>query len=150
LVAFLTGAILIILFVLFSDGFTSSFVLNLIHKNMKRILFFIVLTAVLYGGMALTSCKKQGTTAALITVLDSNGIADANVTVTIWQDTAHNPITGVQGNVNVIGVTNASGMVEFTFANEAFLNIWAIKGGDTAFGFIRLEQYQTVDATVRF
>jgi hypothetical protein len=98
----------------------------------------------------LTSCKKNGPTDALITVLDSNGIAKSGVTVVLWQDTSVNPVTGAQSNVRVTGVTGPSGTVQFTFPNEAFLNIWAISDADTAFGFIRLVQYQTTDATVRF
>lgn len=117
---------------------------------MKRLLFCIVLFAVIYSGTTLTSCKKEDDTKALITVLDTNGAPAPGVTVTLWQDTAHNPVTGAQGTVRVSNVTDASGKAEFTFANEAFLNIWAIRNLDTAFGFIRMEQYKTIEATVRF
>jgi hypothetical protein len=117
---------------------------------MKRSLFVIVLVAIIYCGTTLTSCKKNGPTVASITVLDTLGLSVPLATVTLWQDTAHNTVTGAQSTVRVSGTTGANGNVQFTFANEAFLNIWAIRGIDTAFGFIRLVQYQTTPATVRF
>ena len=116
---------------------------------MKRGLFFIVLIALIYSGTTLTSCKKKGDTVGVITVLDSVGGAASLATVTLWQDTARNPVTGAQSNVRVSAVTDGSGKATFTFANEAFLNIWAIRGPDTAFGFIRLVQYETTNQTVR-
>jgi hypothetical protein len=117
---------------------------------MKRGLFVIVLVAIVYCGT--TSCKKYGPTVASVTVLDTNGIPMSLATVTLWQDTAHNPVTGVQSTVRVSAITNASGNAQFTFANEAFLNITATKTGypDTANGFIRLVQYQTTSASVQF
>ena len=120
---------------------------------MKRSLLIIVLGAFIYFGGTLISCKKNGPTVASITVLDTIGIPVAAATVTLWQDTAHNPVSGVQSTVRVSSITDASGNAQFTFANEAFLNIWALKStfpGDTAKGFIRLQQYQTTTATVRF
>ena len=101
---------------------------------MKRSLFFIVLVAIIYSGTTLMSCKKNGSTVAAITVLDSVGAPAPNAAVTLWQDTARNSVTGVQGNIRVNGITSGSGTVQFTFANEAFLNILAIKGVDTAYG----------------
>jgi hypothetical protein len=117
---------------------------------MKRVLFFIVLTAAIYSGTTLTSCKKTADTIASVTVLDTNGAPAPNISVVLWQDTAHNPITGAQSNVRVTGITDGSGKVQFTFKNEAFLNIWAIRKPDTAFGFIRMEQYKTTEASVHF
>jgi len=120
---------------------------------MKRGLFFIMLMAVLYSATTFTSCKKKADTKAVITVIDTLGVPAANVSVTLWQDTAHNPITGAKSSLRVSNITDGSGNAEFTFANEAFLNIWATRilyGTDTAFGFIRLEQNNTVNATVHF
>src|SRR5438552_2444090 len=118
---------------------------------MKRVLFMIVLVAVVYSGTTLTSCKKKDDTKGIVTVLDSTGTPYPGILVTLWQDTAHNPITGAQSNVRVTKVTDGSGKAEFVFANEAFLNVWATDlFGDTAFGFIRLEQYKTVETIVHF
>ena len=119
---------------------------------MKRSLYVIVLLAAIYLG-ATTSCKKKEDTVASITVVDTLGLPVPAAIVTLWQDTAHNPVTGAQGIVRVSSTTDGSGKAKFTFANEAFLNISAVNilfPDDTAKGFIRLEQYKTVEATVQF
>jgi len=94
------------------------------------------------------SCSKDEETIGVITVLDSAGNAVSSASVTLWQDTSHNPSTGAQANVRVTQLTGSSGTAEFTFALEAYLNIDAVKGTKTGKAFIRLKQNESVSQTV--
>jgi hypothetical protein len=94
------------------------------------------------------SCKKDGATKAVITVIDRNNAAVSGATVTLWQDTAVNNTNGVKSNLRVSKTSDASGHAEFDFQLEAFLNIEAIKGQDTGRSFIRLKEHETVEQTV--
>ena len=96
------------------------------------------------------SCKKSGPTVAIITVVDTVGRPVANANVRLWQDTSHSQQTGVQSNINVSKKSDGSGKAQFEFELEAYLNIEAIKGNDTAKGFIRLVEHETQEKTVSF
>ena len=96
------------------------------------------------------SCKKSGPTVAIITVVDSLGRPVGNANVRLWQDTSHSQQTGVQSNINVTKVSDGSGKAQFEFDLEAYLNIEAIKGADSAKGFIRLVEHETEEKTVSF
>jgi hypothetical protein len=96
------------------------------------------------------SCKKSGPTVAIITVLDSVGRPVGNANVRLWQDTSHSQHTGVQSNINVSKTSDGSGKAQFEFELEAYLNIEAVKGSDSAKGFIRLVQHETESKTVSF
>lgn len=96
------------------------------------------------------SCKKSGPTIAIITVVDTIGRPVANVNVRLWQDTSHSQQTGVQSNINVSKMSDGSGKAQFEFDLEAYLNIEAIKGNDSAKGFIRLTEHETEEKTVQF
>jgi len=106
--------------------------------------FFFAFSALLSG------CKKDGPTKAIITVNDSLGRPAFGAVVTLWQDTAVNQTTGSTANVRVSKTTDASGKAEFEFQLECFLNLEAHKNNDTVRGFVRLEQYKTVNQTVNF
>jgi hypothetical protein len=103
----------------------------------------------LFVFMAMFSCKKDGPTRAIITVVDSASRPVSNATVTLWQDTAVNQVNGVQSKVRVTKTSDAAGKAQFDFQLEAFLNIEAIKNTDTGKSFIRLKEHETVDQTVR-
>ena len=96
------------------------------------------------------SCKKSGPTIAIITVVDTAGRPVANAHVRLWQDTSHSQQTGVQSNINVSKLSDGSGKAQFEFELEAYLNIEAIKGSDSAKGFIRLTEHETEEKTVSF
>ncbi|MFM7217790.1 MAG: hypothetical protein ACKO1U_07210 [Bacteroidota bacterium] len=93
-------------------------------------------------------CKKDGPTKAVITVNDSLGRPAPGATVTLFQDTVVNQVTNAVANVRQTRVTDAAGKAEFEFTLEAFLNMQAYKGADTATGFVRLELHKTVYQTV--
>lgn len=94
------------------------------------------------------SCKKDGPTQAVITVVDGNTAPVIDATVTLWQDTAVNNVNGKQSTLRVVKKSDAAGKAEFEFKLEAFLNIEVIKGVDTARSFIRLKEHETVAQTV--
>jgi len=94
------------------------------------------------------SCKKEADTVGVITVLDTAGNPVTSATVTLWQDTSHNPVTGAQANVRVTKTTGSSGTAEFIFSLEAYLNVEATKGTKTGEAFIRLKQNETVSQSV--
>jgi len=96
------------------------------------------------------SCKKSGPTVAIITVVDSLGRPVANANVRLWQDTSHSQQTGVKSDINVSKASDGSGKAQFEFELEAYLNIEAIKGADSAKGFIRLVEHETEEKTVSF
>jgi hypothetical protein len=96
------------------------------------------------------SCKKSGPTIAIVTVVDTLGRPVANANVRLWQDTSHSQQTGVQSNINVSKKSDGSGKAQFEFDLEAYLNIEAIKGSDSAKGFIRLVEHETAEKTVSF
>ncbi len=102
---------------------------------------FLVLTG-------LSSCKKDGPTKALITVVDSLNRPVQAASVTLWQDTSTNSVNGVQSKVRITKKSDAAGRAEFEFKLEAFLNIEVIKNDDTARSFIRLKEHETVTKTV--
>src|SRR5207253_4227925 len=100
-------------------------------------------------GLTFSSCKKNGPTVAVIRVQDSLGKPDANVSVTLWQDTSTSTQTGQQADIRVTRTTDASGRADFEFQLEAYLNIIAAKNGDTARGFIRLKPHETTEKTIQ-
>ncbi|MEO0311213.1 MAG: hypothetical protein RIQ89_870 [Bacteroidota bacterium] len=93
-------------------------------------------------------CKKKGDTKAVVEVRDSLGNFIKGATVTLWQDTSINQQYYTQSNVRVTKTSDQFGKTEFVFQLEAYLNIEAIKSGDTAKGFIRLKEGETVYETV--
>ncbi|HRH64913.1 MAG TPA: hypothetical protein PLU53_01315 [Bacteroidia bacterium] len=101
----------------------------------------------LFGVMTFFSCKKDGPTRAIVTVIDSLGRPVQAASVTLWQDTAVNATNGVQANIRVTKSSDAAGKAEFEFEQEAFLNYVVIKNADTARGFIRLKEHETVNET---
>ncbi|REJ81903.1 MAG: hypothetical protein DWQ44_13355 [Bacteroidetes bacterium] len=110
------------------------------------------ITAIIIIGIFLLlsfmSCKKDGPSIAIITVVDSAGRSVQGASVTLWQDTAVNSTNGVQATVRETQISDAAGRAEFSFQLEAFLNIDVIKGQDTGKSFIRLKQHETVYKTV--
>jgi len=100
--------------------------------------------------LAFFSCKKDGETKAFITVNDASGNAVAGATVTLWQDTSVNQTSHLASNVRVSKTSDGNGHAEFVFALEAYLNITAEKDTNTARGFIRLKEHETVNQTVHF
>ena len=118
-------------------------------KNASRYLA-PVLFSFLFAAFVFSSCKKTGPTIGVILVKDSAGAPAANASVTLWQDTSTSTQTGQPSNIRVTRTSDASGRAEFEFSLEAYLNIEAVKNGDTAKGFIRLKVHETVEKTVHF
>ena len=94
------------------------------------------------------SCKKNGPTQAVITVIDSTSSPVQGAAITLWQDTVVNSTNGVQANIRETKTSDAAGRAEFDFELEAFLNIEVIKGSDTGRSFVRLKEHETVSQTV--
>ena len=119
-------------------------------NNRKRLLAlpFILLFSTLVSQLMLSGCKKDGPTKAVITVQDSLGRPASGATVSLFQDTVINQVTGSRANVRQTKVTDAAGNAEFEFTLEAFLNLEAYRGADTVTGFVRLELHKTVYQTV--
>ncbi|MCC7231761.1 MAG: hypothetical protein IT242_02360 [Bacteroidia bacterium] len=100
--------------------------------------------------LSIFSCKKDGPTRAVISVIDSLSRPVQGARITLWQDTAVNSTNGVKSNVRVTKTSDAAGRAEFDFELEAFLNIEAVKNADTVKSFIRLEEHETVSRTLSF
>jgi hypothetical protein len=94
------------------------------------------------------SCKKDGPTVAVISVVDSAGRAVQGAAVTLWQDTAVNNVNGVQSTLRVTKISDAAGKAEFSFELEAYLNAEAIRNTDTARSVVRLKEHETVSVTL--
>lgn len=94
------------------------------------------------------SCKKNGPTVAVITVVDSAGRSVQGASVTLWQDTAVNNVNGVQSTLRVTKISDAAGKAEFSFELEAYLNAEAIRNTDTARSVVRLQEHETVSVTL--
>jgi len=114
-------------------------------KNLIRTAGIFVLAAFLIAGV---SCKKDGDTIGIITVVDTSGNGVTSASVVLWQDTVINPVTGAQANVRQSKLTGSAGTAEFLFQLEAYLNVTVTKGALTGEGFIRLKQGETVSMTV--
>ena len=97
---------------------------------------------------ALSSCKKDGPTVAVILVVDSAGRSVQGASVTLWQDTAVNNVNGVQSDLRVTKISDAAGRAEFSFELEAYLNAEAICNTDTARSVVRLKEHETVSVTL--
>ena len=115
-------------------------------KRINRYAGLVILT--LFIVIAFLSCKKDGPTKAVVTVLDRFQAPVEGATVTLWQDTAVNNVNGVQSTLRVTKTSDAAGRAEFEFKLEAFLNIEAIRAPDTGRSFIRLKEHETVSASV--
>jgi hypothetical protein len=98
--------------------------------------------------MCALSCKKNGPTRAIITVIDSTNAPVQGAKVTLWQDTVVNAVNGVQSQLRVTKISDAAGRAEFNFELEAFLNVEVLKNNDTGKSFIRLKEHETVTQTV--
>ena len=118
-------------------------------KNSKGQWMALIILAS-FAFLTFFSCKKSGPTVAIITVVDSLGRPVGNANVRLWQDTSHSQQTGVKSNINVTKTSDGSGKATFEFDLEAYLNIEAVKGSDTAKGFIRLVEHETSEKTVSF
>ncbi|HNQ00284.1 MAG TPA: hypothetical protein PKK99_14590 [Bacteroidia bacterium] len=112
-------------------------------------LFTGLVMVCVFAVMTFLSCKKDGPTRAIVTVLDSLARPVQAASVTLWQDTAVNTTNGVKANVRVTKPSDAAGKAEFDFEQEAFLNYIVVKNADTARGFIRLKEHETVNETAR-
>ncbi len=102
----------------------------------------------LFCSMSFFSCKKDGPTKAVITVVDSINRPLQGAKVILWQDTAVNKSNGVASEMRVTKNTDAAGRAEFEFQLEAFLNIDVVYNADTGRSFIRLIEFETVSKTV--
>ena len=111
-----------------------------------------IAVSLLFGCLTFFSCKKNGPTVGVITVLDTVGRPVSAATVTVWQDTSHNTQTGLQSTLRQINNTDVSGKASFEFQQEAYLNITATKSTfkDSATGIIQLKEHETVNVTVHF
>jgi hypothetical protein len=118
-------------------------------RNFKTTFITPILISSLFLGLTFSSCKKTGPTNAVIYVKDSAQRPVSNVNVTLWQDTSVSTQSGQQSNIRVSKLTDPSGRADFEFSLEAYLNIEAVKNGDTARGFIRLKEHETVEKTVQ-
>jgi hypothetical protein len=98
--------------------------------------------------LSVYSCKKNDPTRAVIKVVDRDQNPIAGATVTLWQDTAVNPVNGVTSNIRETKISDAAGTAQFDFDLEKFLNIEVIFNADTGRSFIRLKEHETVTATV--
>lgn len=107
----------------------------------RIILFFFI-------AICIIACKKDASTKAIVSVINQNNAPVSEAYITLWQDTAVNPVNGVQSTLRVTKKSDAAGKAEFEFKLEAFLNIEVIKGPDTARSFIRLKENETVTQTV--
>jgi len=107
-----------------------------------------ILLAALLVSLSFFSCKKDGPTIAVITVIDSVSRPVQGAKVILWQDTAVNKSNGVASDLRVTKTTDAAGRAEFEFQLEAFLNIDVIYNADTARSFIRLKEHETVNKTI--
>ena len=102
----------------------------------------------LFCAFTFGSCKKDGPTVAVITVVDSAGNYVQGAAVTLWQDTAVNNVNGVQSDLRVTKISDAAGRAEFNFELEAYLNAEAIRNTDTARSVVRLKEHETVSLTL--
>ncbi len=98
--------------------------------------------------MTFFSCKKDGPTKAVITVVDSLSRPISGARVILWQDTAVNKTNGVASDFRVVKNSDASGKAEFEFELEAFLNVDVVLNTDTGRNFVRLILHETVYKTV--
>ena len=98
--------------------------------------------------VCIISCKKDGPTIAIISVVDGHNAPVPDAKVTLWQDTAVNTVNGVKSTLRVTKISDAAGKADFQFELEAFLNIEVVKGVDTARSFVRLKEHETVNQTV--
>ena len=98
--------------------------------------------------MCIISCKKDEPTKAIISVINQSNAPVSDAYITLWQDTAVNPVNGVKSTLRITKKSDAAGKAEFEFKMEAFLNIEVIKGPDTARSFVRLKEHETVTQTV--
>ena len=94
-------------------------------------------------GWSQSSCSKNTSCVANITVLDTNGLPAGGAVVKLYANI--NP----PGQVIAYGNTDAAGNVSFTFQLPAIFDILAAKGTKTGTGLIQLQVGGTVSATVK-
>jgi hypothetical protein len=104
---------------------------------------------ILFIAVSIFSCSKSGPADAVVTVVDTLGKPVAAAKVVLRQDSVVNPNTGVKASVHQEGSTDSQGQVRFSFSLEAVLNIEASKGALFGRDYIRLEQSNTVEKTVK-
>ena len=117
---------------------------------MKTILISALLLSV---ALNFTSCRKEGNTLAIITVLDSNSNLVSNAKVVLYG----NPQPSLSAIVRVdTAYTDLSGQATFDYtelfklgqAGFAVLDIRATKGSLTGNGIIKIEEEKTNKETV--
>lgn len=85
-----------------------------------------------------TSCYKEPSYTAEITVVDANNAKVSGAKVEL----------SYSNNLWDEGVTNAQGKVSFTYDDDLALDILATEGNRSGTGFVKLENHETVKVTV--
>ncbi len=124
--------------------------LNYLPMKIKKYHIIPVLALLFAGISSFIACKKDGPTVATITVWDTLKRPVKGANVTLWQDTATNPTTGLKSTIRMTKITDAGGKASFDFSLEAYVNIAAAYNGDTATGEIHVKEHETASATVQF
>jgi hypothetical protein len=108
----------------------------------------VVLFIVSAAATSVSSCRKNGSADALITVTDTLGRNVQGAKVVLSQDSVVSSQTGAQANVHQEGTTDLNGQVLFSFPLEAVLNMEVTKGALSVRDYLRLEQSKQVQKTV--
>lgn len=114
-------------------------------KNYYKLGSLALVIALVITVLIPTSCKKETTCTAEITVLDAT--TNQPVTgATVMLDCSTCPTTGTLQSDQT--VTDASGRCSFSFKYEAVLDIHVTLQTRTATGVVKLEAGKTVEKTV--
>lgn len=112
-----------------------------------RIFFGIAILGVLIIS-SLNSCEKKTDCKLVIKTVDSAGVALGSVEVKLYANVKTASGATVEADLKAQGVSDASGLSNYTFKLPAILDIKGVLGNRSGVGIVKLEEGKTVEKTI--
>lgn len=113
-----------------------------------KIKFFISSLLISVLCIAISSCEKKTDCKLIVKTVDAAGNPIANATVKLYANIKTSSGANVEADLKAEGVSDASGLSNYTFKLPAILDIKATSSGTVGVGIIKLEEAKTVEKTV--
>lgn len=112
-----------------------------------RIFFGIAILGVLIIS-ALNSCQKKTDCKLVVKTVDSTGVALSNVEVKLYANVKTASGATVEADLKAQGVSDGTGISNYTFKLPAIIDIKAVLGNRSGVGIVKLEEGKTVEKTI--
>lgn len=115
---------------------------------MKIRLFFGLLISGLVILTTISSCEKKTDCKLTVKTVDSAGVPLANVDIKIYANVKTASGATVEADLKATGVSDASGLSNYTFKLPAILDVKGVVGNKSGLGIIKLEEGKSVEKII--